>query len=180
YSISYDGDTWTQVSSGITDTHIAGLSSGGAGDTVYAAAPGSLFMTGNSGSSWSQTASLASSSPTGVLVNPDDDSMLFYSGLLGTFGLLRSTDSGSTWTGVLVEPTTSLATAVLNGTRIFYTEDLYRSDDNGISWSAGLRTGLPAGGGLVTIAAAKSSATTVTLYVVVKEAAPPPPTPTGT
>src|SRR5262249_42711060 len=180
YSSSYQGDTWIHVSSGITDMHIAGLGFGGAGDTVYAAAPGVVFKTGNSGTSWSQAGTLLTVSPTGLLVNPDDDSMLFYSGLLGNFGLLRSINSGTTWNGVLVEPTTSLATAVLDATRIFYTEDLYRSEDNGTSWSAGLRTGLPAGAELVTIAAAKSSATTVTLYLAVKEPAPPPPTATST
>jgi hypothetical protein len=129
YRSSDKGATWTLAKDNVKVNTFAV-----SGSTVFAGSDSGLYLSLNSGSSWT-AAGLHDTGITALAVN---GSTLF----AGTrFGVSRSSDNGATWTEVNGS-LSGVTTLAVNGSALFagyknsYAGGIFRSSDGGASWAA--------------------------------------------
>jgi hypothetical protein len=153
YKSSDDGNTWTEVTTGLPATSTF-FSMAGRGDTLFAGADTSgVFVTKNGGTNWAQANAGLTDTHISQLV-------LFGSRLFAVTlnGVFVSEDSGTSWTadkstlervnGYLVLDDQLLAGTDASGA--------YFSSDGGTSWSP-IGSGLPDGARVWSLAAGRAS-----------------------
>jgi len=138
YHSTDQGASWQQSNLGLTNLDVNALIA--AGTSVIAGTSNGIFVSTDNGGSWVRHGPTSSLYVYSFAVK---DTFIF----AGTDGnTLRSTDQGNTWNSLTGSPQFASA-IVLSGTTLFtcrsaYTSAMYRSDNNGTSWTA-VTAGLP-------------------------------------
>lgn len=125
-----NGTDWTAVNNGLTNTDVEAVAVSGA--NIFAGTTTALFLSTNNGTSWNA-------------VNANYTNALAVSGsnvfALNTSGVVLSTDNGKSWNSVNDGlPANSYVTALAaSATDVFastYGGGVYRSSDNGTTWTS--------------------------------------------
>jgi hypothetical protein len=138
-----NGDSWTAVNAGLTDTYVDALTL--SGTILFAGTGAGIFHSTNNGDSW--TAVNTGLTNTGVAALAVSQTNLF-AGTSGG-GVFLSTNNGTSWTAVNTGLTNmTVLTFAVSGTNLFAGTSgggVFLSTNNGTSWTA-VNTGLPNAG----------------------------------
>ena len=98
YPSTDDGDNWTLVDNGLTNTYVTALAINGAGHIFAATFGGGAFRSTDNGDSWAQlNTGVPNATFLSLTISASGDIFAGGDPLGGPVGVLRSTDNGDTW-----------------------------------------------------------------------------------
>ena len=149
YRTDDGGAHWTQADNGLTSTPLSlAVDPSTPSTAVAGSAIGGLFVTVDSGQTWTHVASTVLPPKVGTLTMDPTDGQIVYAGgcsglcfLGGKSGLFKSTDGGQTWAhvghGIRAVDSRALTVDPAGGTLSLGTEQgFYWSADSGHTWHA--------------------------------------------
>jgi photosystem II stability/assembly factor-like uncharacterized protein len=132
--------TWNQTNSGLTDRRVISLViDPNHANTIYCGTNGSgVFKSIDEGNSWSN-AGLSGHRVKPLAIDPNNSNTI-YAGSQSAFGLLKSTDGGTTWRNIRSGIPETIAIDPNNSDIIFVGSmspmgGIFRSTDGGTTWS---------------------------------------------
>lgn len=133
---SDNGNSWTAVNNGLTDTNVYALAI--KGNNIFAGG-GGVFLSTNNGSNWVSTGLL----DTPIVALAINDTNIFAG--IATCGVVLSTNNGSSWTMTgLTMSDPAVSAFAIKGDTIFAgtSNGVFLSSNNGSNWTA-VNNGLP-------------------------------------
>jgi photosystem II stability/assembly factor-like uncharacterized protein len=132
------GETWTQVSSHQNVKALAAVPDDPT--TIYAAGDSLVYVSGDTGRTWSQCSGHAPGYNVGTLWAVASDNVALFTGT--KFGIYRSTDAGANWRSLVDDvvyakvPLISISAADPQTMYIDYKDNaVYKTTDGGVNWS---------------------------------------------
>jgi len=133
------GASWAPVNNGLTDLYIKALAiNPSTSSTLYAGTDAGVFKSTDGGTNWTNIDNgLSSPHVESLAINPSNPNTIY----LGTWvgGVFRSTNGGSTWALVSTSPSgVSIAVDPSTPSTVYASgsSSVYKSTDNGTSWTA--------------------------------------------
>ena len=141
------GATWTWASTGLSTSRVTSLTAAASPDVIYAATPDGVFVSSDEGLTWRPAgAGTRGMNTWTIAVDATSPGRLFAA--TNGAGVLRSADSGATWTGSLAGMINTDVRAVDTGAApgVLYAATLggglLRSQDGGVTWNGGTTSDL--------------------------------------
>ena len=144
YKSTDGGTTWVSAASGIYQTSVEAIAVDPAIPTrLYAgSSDGELFESTDGGASWSLTDTGYAEDIVALAINPNDAATIYAGTSGGGDGLLKSTDSGTTWTvanqGMIATSLSDMAVDPAQPVILYasmYGGGVFKSTDGGLHWT---------------------------------------------
>lgn len=141
-----NGDSWTEVNTGLTQLIIFSLAINPSGEVFAGTQLGGIFRSTDNGDNWTAVnKGLTNLLVYSLVINSSGD--IFAGTQMG--GVFRSTDNGDNWTAVNTGLSNTISTLAINSSDHIFAgisaPGVFRSTDNGGNWTD-VSTGLTAGG----------------------------------